>query len=229
MIATDAHVAVIDDVKGQAETAAGIVEEAGLIPWIVSEGDGLFEQTGQLIEMVRDNGCSMIICDHRLSQTQFASFSGAAFVAKSYEEGIPGLLLSTFSSIDDDTSIRLYRAHIPSVISKGDLDPDVVLDGLQMCASEIAGEIRPERRASRTLVRIINVSMESQIPVVDAIVHTWDPGKAIRFPVDLIENERIREMLTFDFAGELRLFAEVNVGCSEDSGLFFRSFTMGDA
>ena len=224
MITDGTRVAVVDDVTSYAETAAGIAEEAGLVPSIITEQDGTFQETDQLLARVQATHCSAVICDHRLSQTQFASFTGAEFVSRLYRENIPGILLSTFSAIDADSSIRLYRDTIPSVISRDILDPDQVLQGLRRCEAELKGHILPERQPRRTLVRILNVSTESDIPVVDGILHSWSPDSAIRFPLSAIKDQRIIDALTLDFSGELRLFAEVNVGCRDESELFFRAF-----
>ena len=224
MIAAGTRVAVVDDREGQAETAAGIAEEADLVPSIFSEAAGAFSTTNQLLEEVRSAGCDAVICDHRLSQTGFASFTGAEFVANLFREGIPGVLLSTFSAIDSETSIKLHRAEIPSLMDRSALDPDELVAALKRCESELAGEIAPERRLWRTLVRIENVSSESEIPVVDAVVHTWNPDRAVRFPLDLIEDRNIRRGLATGLGLPMRLFAQVNIGCRSESELYFREF-----
>ena len=224
MIAEGAHVAVVDDIKGQAETTAGIAEEARLVPSIISEADGVFHCTQELLELVQDSHCSAVICDHRLSQTGFASFTGAEFVASLYDQGMPAVLLSTFSAIDGDTSIKLHRARIPSLIPRSDLDPRKIMVGLKLSQSELAGHTSPERRPWRTLVRIEAISKEGETPVAEAIVHTWKPDLAIRYPLALIENSSIRQHLTNNRSWPVRLFAEVNVGCDTANDLFLRSF-----
>jgi len=224
MIATGTKVAVVDDREGQAETAAGIAEEADLVPSIFSETAGAFGTTGQLLERVQSAGCDAVICDHRLSQTGFASFTGAEFVANLFRQGIPGVLLSTFSAIDSETSIKLHRAEIPSLMDRSDLHPDGLLAALKRCESELAGQVAPERELRRTLVRVESVSSESEIPVVDAVVHTWNPDHAVRFPLELIEDRDIRHALTTGLRLPVRLFARVNIGCQSESELYFREF-----
>lgn len=224
MIAEGTRVAVIDDIIGQAETTAGIAEEARLMPSIISEAHGVFTYTQQLLELVQDNDCSAVIADHRLSQTGFASFTGAEFVANLYDQGMPAVLLSTFSAIDSDTSIKLHRARIPSLIPRNGLDPREIMVGLKLSESELAGHTSAERRAWRTLVRIEGISKEGEIPVVEAIVHTWKPDLAIRYPLELIENLSLRQHLANNCSWPVRLFAEVNVGCDEANDLFLRSF-----
>lgn len=220
------RVAIVDDERKSAEWAADIAEEAGMNPTIFSEGQGPFGKVSELISLIKQSQCDVVISDHRLSDTPFASFSGAQLVSGLFLQGVPGLLLSTYSSIDGATSIRLHRAHIPSVISREDFDPERILRGLSLCEKELAGGISPERLPRRTLVRVVSVTTESDAPVVDAIVHTWNPDKAIRFPLMIVTDPLIRAALPPGFRGELRLFAEVNVGCSDEKDLFFRNFEL---
>lgn len=228
MIAPGTRVAVVDDQQGQAETAAGIAEEANLVPSIFSESmsdsAGAFGSTDQLLKLVSSDGCDAVICDHRLSQTGFAAFTGAEFVANLFRKSIPGVLLSTFSSIDSETSIRLHRAEIPSLIDRETLDPNGLLAALRRCESELEGQVAPERRLWRTLVRIESTSSESEMPVADAIVHTWNPDHAVRFPLDLIEDPEIREAVMASDQTPTRLFAKVNIGCRSESELFLQDF-----
>lgn len=226
MIAEGSHIAVIDDVQTYAETAAGVIEEAGLIPAIITEGHGAFQRTQKLLEVVRDHRCTAVVCDHRLSQTQFASFTGAEFVSRLYRERIPGVLISTFSAIDSDASIRLYRAELPSVIGRDELGPDHVMEGLVRCASELAGHVAADREGRRTLLRVTGVGRDGADKFVEAIVHTWNPDHAVRFPMNLIKEPHVRRVLDGEFANDVRLFAEVNVGCGHDSELFFESFEL---
>ena len=224
MISEGSRVAVIDDIEEQAETTAGIAEEASLVPTIISEADAGFQCPRQLFEFVKANNCTAVICDHRLTPRGFASFTGAEFAANAYVKSMPALLLSTFSAIDGDTSIKLYRARIPSLISRNDLEPRKIIDGLQRSARELAGHIPSDRVLWRTLVRIEGISIEGETPVAEAIVHTWKPGLAIRYPLALIEDEPIRQHLMINNSWPVRLFAEVNVGCTDAIDLFLRSF-----
>ena len=218
------RIAVIDDERRKAETAAGIAEEAGLEPIVISEGDGVFVVPDQLLNSLRSANCTAAICDHRLSQTQFAQFDGAEFMSTLFREKIPGVLLSTFAAIDGDTSIRLHRAQIPYIISRENLVPDEIVRGLERCLAEFTGDIPPERVARRTLVRVVDVANDGSAAVVDAIVHTWNPDTGVRFPLSVVEDPDIQRILRQWQGLELRLFAEINVGCESADELFFRSF-----
>ena len=224
MISEGSLVAVIDDIIEQAETIAGIAEEANLVPSIISERDGAFQDPHQLLEFVQASDCTAVICDHFLSHREFASFTGAEFVAIAYDKSLPAVLLSTFSAIDGETSIKLHRARIPSLITRNDLDPRKIINGLQRSARELAGDIAPERRPWRTLVRIEGVSIEGKTSFAEAIVHTWKPDLAIRYPLALIEDEHIKQHLMDNVNWPVRLIAEVNIGCDDANDLYLQSF-----
>ena len=223
-------VAIVDDERFNAEVAADIAEEAELVPTIISDGDGHFQEVAQLLERIRTLDCDAVVCDHRLSGTPFASFLGAELVASLYDEHIPGLLLSTFAGVDSDSTIRRYRARIPCLVSRGHLDPDNMLQGLRLCESEFNDHFAPERRPRRTLVRVVGISSSpspvSSGTVVDAIMHSWDPDRGVRFPLDLIDDPQIKQLLLNDFKGEMRLFAQVNVDCHNSMDLFFQDFEL---
>ena len=116
------------------------------------------------------------------------------------------------------------RAHIPYIISRHQLVPAEIVRGLERSSRELTGAIPPERVARRTLVRVVEVGMDGSTPVADVIIHTWDPDARVRFPLAVVEDSGIERELRLWQGGELRLFAEVNVGCENANELFFRSF-----
>jgi len=224
MIGEGVRVAIVDDVLHSAEWAADIAEEAGLTASVISEDEGPFHTPEQLLDRIQSDGCQAVICDHRLTQTPFASFTGAEFVSGLYDNRIPSLLHSTLSVIGSDASIKMYRARIPSLVSREGLDPPQIIEALNRSQAELNGDVAPERQPRRTLVRIIGVSEEGDEPEVSAVIHTWNPDETVRFPLGLIGDRQITEVLTTSFNEELRLFAEVNVGCQNETELFYERF-----
>lgn len=224
MITIGSQVAVIDDDAGLAESTAGIAEEASLVPSIISEAESGFQRPHQLLDFVQASDCTAVICDHRLSPKGLASFTGAEFVASAYDKSLPAVLLSTFAAIDGDTTIKLHRARIPSLLPREELDPHTIMDGLKRSESELAGQVVSERKTWRTLVRIESVSKDLEAPAADAVVHTWKPQQAARFPLAIIEEESIRQYLMDNDNWPVRLFAEVNIGCNKPYDLFLHSF-----
>ena len=219
-------VAIVDDKQSQARTVARVVEDAGMIPLIITEGQGEFTRPQDLMELVVSQDCAAVVCDHRLTERPFASFFGAEFVARSFRMKIPGVLLSTYASEDARTTIRLHRADIPSVVRWETLDPEPLRDGLLRCLDEIGGWVEPEREPWRVMVRVSRVTQEASGKTVWAVMHTLDPDREVQFPHALIEDLHISSLLRIGFEGEMRLFADVNVECLDEDDLFFKEFEL---
>ncbi|MXX80263.1 MAG: hypothetical protein F4Y69_04405 [Chloroflexi bacterium] len=224
MIAPGSFVAVIDDEQLNADTTAGVVSDASLKPVVISRDAGQFPSVSDLLEMVQSARCEAVICDHRLSTKGLAQFTGAQFVSQLYQQHIPAVLLSTFAAIDKDDSIRRYRSEIPLVMARSELAPESLIKGLEYCRDELEGHVAPERQPWRTLVRIVDVLHDVNQGVVDAVLHNWNPNSAVRFPLEVVDNPEVASALQADFSGELRVFARVNIGCRDESELFFGGF-----
>lgn len=226
MIAPGTLVAVVDDEELYAEATADVLSDANLRPVVISRDAGQFPSVKELLGKIQSDRCEAVICDHRLSTKGLAQFTGAEFVSELYQQHIPALLLSTFAAIDADYSIRRFRSEIPFVMERSDLAPERVLQGLEYCHDELEGRVAPERQTWRTLVRIVDVKPSINHGVADAILHNWNPDRAVRFPLDVVDDARIELALRTDFSGELRVFAQVNVGCRDESELFFQDFEL---
>ena len=227
-IGKGAKVAVIDDERYKAETVAGIAEEANLEPAIISDGDGPFQEMDHLLRRIQTLGCAAVVCDHRLTGSQFSSFLGAELLATLFSQKIPGLLMSTFAAEDSETSIRRYRAYIPSLVSREKLNPSRMLKYLRFCENEINGYTSPERFAHRVLLRVVGISssLADNGVLIDTIMHSWNHDEKIQFPLELVDDLRIRKALQEDFKDGVRLFAKVNIDCSDSKDLFFKNFEM---
>ena len=224
MIADGTLVAVVDDEQLYAKTTADVVTDASLRPVVISRDAGQFPNVSELLEKVQSARCEAVICDHRLNTRGLAQFTGAQFVSELYQQHIPALLLSTFAAIDADDSIRRYRSEIPLVMKRSDLAPERLVEGLEYCRAELEGRRAPERQPWRTLVRIVDVLPDVNQGMVDAILHSWNPDSAVRFPLEAVDNPKIASTLLHHFSGELRVFAQVKVGCRDESELFFEGF-----
>ena len=71
------------------------------------------------------------------------------------------------------------------------------------------------------LLRITNITDESNEQVVDAIIPSWNPRWAVRFPVSLIPSG-FHDILAPDVA----FFAQVNIGAERSDDLYFREFEL---
>lgn len=211
-------IVIIDDEKDFAKTAAWEVEDAGYEPFLIV--DGSFKRIDDLVSRIPQDTFG-ILCDHRLGKSGLAGFYGSDFVAALYDRKIPALLDTQFYDMDSDVSIRKHRHKIPVLLNKNDVDASAITKGLEICISEFHGTVPSDRKGYRNIVRIADVSEESGEKVIDAIIPGWNPHKAVRLPLSLIN-----EWLDFVPEVETRLIANVNSGAQKQEDLFFTDFEL---
>lgn len=210
-------IAIVDDESTDAQIPEWEVEAAGFEPVFVNRSFKRIEDLAAFIKAEAQGA----LCAHRLANYGFAHFYGAKLVASLYDLKIPALLITQYSSIDNDVSIRKWRDKIPVLLSQDEADPDTIRRGIEHCVLELRGYLPVTRRPHRTLLRITNVTDESGEKVVDVIIPSWNPHRAVRLPVSLIPIE-LHNVL----APKTRLFALVNIGAEKDDDLYFREFEL---
>jgi hypothetical protein len=210
-------IAIVDDDINAAEVTSWQVEDAGFEPLIV---DDTFGSVNQLSSFIQENAHGAL-CDHRLSHRGFANFYGANLVATLYDLRMPAILVTQYIEIDKDVSIRRWRHKIPVLLSRDETDELSIKKGLRDCILEIKGDVPSPRKPYRTLLRITNIDDESNERVVDVIIPSWNPHRAVRFPVSIMPNE-LHDKLVPD----LWLFSYVNIGAEKSDDLFFDQFEL---
>jgi hypothetical protein len=153
-----------------------------------------------------------------------AQFYGAEAVATLNERRqTPALLVTTWSKIDVDVSIRRYRSNVPILLSADEFqDPVMIRAQIDACSAEvIEGRIPSHRVTRRSLVHIEERAQESGIEVVDAVIPGWNPKTKVRFPLELITRnlwENVRQGAFF--------IAYVNRGAEKEEDLFLERFEL---
>lgn len=214
------RVAIIDDDYTQAETTALKIEEANFEPEII-RAEHPFKQLEDLAAEVVRTGSQAAVCDHRLTPQGFATFNGAPFVALLYDKKVPSVLITTYD-MDVDVSIRKCRHKIPVLLDRdAATDPDIIRQGLLESARELQGDLSIDRRPHRSLVRVTNIDTESNEPVLDVIIPSWNPKRAVRFPLSLVGWS-----IQNDVRQGTRLFAQVNIGAEDPQELYFTDFEL---
>lgn len=210
-------IVVIDDEKDFAKTVEWEIEDAGYEPFLIVEGN--FKEVNDLVSQIPQDTFG-VLCDHRLSKSGLADFYGSDLVATLYDLKIPALLDTQFYDMDSDVSIRRRRHKIPVLLNKDNVDSNTITEGIQLCHRELNGNVLSHRRPHRNIMWIVDLSKESGDKVVDVIIPGWNPSKAVRLPVSLIE-----EWIT-EFQPEIGkyLIANVNNGASNSEDLYFTHF-----
>ncbi len=220
----DALVAIINDDPSDRDVWSMQIEEAGFTPLVIEQPVGrAFNSVLELLEQV-EGRATWAVCDHRLSPRGMAQFTGAEAVASFNERRrTPALLVTTWNKIDVDVSIRRYRTHVPILLSADEFqDPAIIRQQLKACSDEIIGGNIPAHRVPlRTLLRIEELSTESGIDVVDAVIPGWNPNTKVRFPLELIDKT------LWDHASQGAYFvAFVNRGAQTEEELFLERFEL---
>jgi hypothetical protein len=210
-------IVIIDDEKDFAETAAWEVEYAGYDPFLII--DGSFNKIDDLVSQIPEDTYG-VLCDHRLGKSGLASFYGSDLVAALYDRKIPALLDTQFYDMDSDVSIRKQRHKIPVLLNKDNVVASTIEEGMKICLLELNGNVSSDRKSYKNIVRIIDIDQKSHEQVVDVIIPSWNPYKAVRLPSSLIREW----ILDFQPTKGVRLIANVNSGAQNPEDLYFTNF-----
>jgi CheY-like chemotaxis protein len=222
-------IAIIDDEEQSRETLAETLQLIGFEPFIVQD---TFTKVSDLAAYIKKNA-QAVICDHRLSDRGLAPFTGAELMPLLYRDKVPSLLMTQYTETDINVSIRKYRESIPIVIGRDDLVDLYDLDrigikfnkGFETCSQEFQGIMSSIRRPHRTLINIVDITTDSGEDVVEVFIPSWNPYRAVRFPISQIPKEimtTVRDSL--DRKEEACLFACVNTGADKADDLYFTRF-----
>jgi hypothetical protein len=207
------QVKIIDDQPDAAEWLSYEVEEAGFRPIIVPCPAPPLDQLPLLIEPRTG-----FIFDHLLSPGNCANYVGAEAAAVMYALRTPALLITTYS-MDADVGIRRWRASIPVLLDRDAVDQDSLNAAFVKCLRELRDGPPPSRQTLAAIVRVERMSSETGERVLDVIVGSWNPRKAVRLPLAMLPDN-----LRGSVQEGTRFVADVNIGAETGDELFFANF-----
>lgn len=210
-------IAIVDDERNDAEIAETDVKHAGFEPIAINR---TFRRIEELLAYIKSEAQGAL-CTHRMSRFGFNNFYGANLVASLYDLKIPAVLITQYTDIDNDVSIRRWRDKIPVLLNRDEADAESIRRGIENCLLELQGHLPESRIPYRVLLRITNIGNESNEQVVDVIIPGWNPYRAVRFPLALIPVD-----LHAKLSPGVRLFAKVNIGAEKSEDLYFREFEL---
>ena len=211
-------VAAVDDVPDELETLEGELEEAGheVLPRRAS-----LPSLDSLVSWLGEQKAEAFVCDQRLSVSTYATFQGAEAISLVVcRLGLPSILVSSYFATEL-LAIMRWRAHIPIVIEKETLNPSIINEGFRLCESELQGDIPTQRILRRTGLSIQRVSGGNPV-LVDVIIPSWDEDQVVRFPLELIEDARLKEEVVEGHSDWI--IAKSNIDAERSSDLFFQDF-----
>ena len=215
-------IALIDDDKNAANTLSVLLEDAGFEPLVLREPLGSLSEATAFIK----TRTQAALCDHRLRHFSLIPFTGAELVAQLYLEGFPAVLITQYLGIDVNVELRKYRQNIPILLARTDADPDTLASSFEVCQAELSGNRPPHRRPWRSLVHVQAKDSEAGEDVLDAVIPSWRPYEAVRFPASLLGPLMNQIPEGLGGALDIRFFAQVNIGAESAQEIFLSNFEL---
>ena len=204
-------IAVLDDNADDLEMTVMAVEAAGFKPYILESMDSVDEALRQ----IRENA-QALVSDHHLEWADGARFTGAEIVSRCYQEGIPAVLVTGYMT-DSNSTIRRFRRGVPELVSRSDLDGDLLATAIETAISELHDSPTREREPHRALVRVDRVNANTG--QLDVVVPQWDPHMKIAMPAAILGIAADPDDL--DGLKNARFLGLVNTGAAEHEDLYF--------
>jgi hypothetical protein len=213
------RIAVADDNSEYLMQRSQLVGMAGFEPVPLK---GHYRTVGDLIDAMRRENATGLICDHKLTEGDYAGFEGVEAVAALYGSQTPAILVTDYVDSDLRQSIRKFRKHVPVLIKGSDLRPKVITAGLEAWEREVIHKNVPvQRRALRALVEVDDIAEGPKCRMLTVFVPRWREHEAVQLSEDMIP-PTIRPHLK---KGVI-LTASVNVDAERIEDLFFDDFEL---
>ncbi|MGW0757230.1 hypothetical protein ACWD1Y_12190 [Streptomyces sp. NPDC002814] len=213
-----ARVAVVDDDPEEAYATGMVLRLAGFEPVEISPER---EKPEQMLKRVTDS-CVAAVFDHRLNGRLNVPFDGAELASLASRRGFPAVLSSTYISRDQSTTIRLRRADIPCLLDKDEQSAETIQSAFEAIVAEFHGNAPRARLALPTVIEVLGVHTNEEMPTAEVVVPAWRPSVAIQLPTELITRDT---GISLEDLPNRWLEAEVNCHAERERDLFFRKFS----
>jgi CheY-like chemotaxis protein len=218
------RVAILEDDPTNRERLAEKIHDCGGVPLPVA---GPAPALSQLKRYCAANRINLLVCDHHLSDRNYASYFGAQAVAQSYRNGVGGILVTAFERDDAEVLLRRDRRFIPALLhSPSEVTSAKLQAALIQAEQEVLYKKPVQARVGhRTImsVQAIEARGSAKDKVVKVFMSQWSNEQAVVFPLDEIPSKFHSEVKP----GRL-LIAEVNIEAGRQEDLFFTKFELPD-
>jgi hypothetical protein len=214
---TKRKVAVADDNPKYRDQKSRIVAIAGFEPVPL---DGQYPHVRDLLDAVKRVNATALVCDHKLSEGNYAGFEGVEAVAELYGSTTPGILVTDYGDSELRNSIRRHRDRVPSLIRGTDFEPENIVASIENWEKEvIRHEIPVWRRPRRALVTVDEVGNAKNGWMHTVFVPRWRMHEAISLPKDSIPADLLPGLKSGS-----KLISSVNTEAERIDELYFKDF-----
>jgi CheY-like chemotaxis protein len=209
MLALNDRVAVIDDEPDGRDTIVDLLGEQHFepIPIIGPFGSDI----DRLIAEVDRADPGFVICDHRLTAKQYATFTGLQVVERLIESKRPAMLITTFQE-PDLIALRAARSRIPVIKGRDGFQYEQVIRFREIVRRELADQPVASRKPHRVILRVADVRTRD----IDIVVPSWNRDHAFILPKMQLANAVRNAVRKGDY-----LLGDVNIGATHEDEIYF--------
>lgn len=209
MLALNDRVAVIDDEPDGRDTIVDLLGEQHFEPIAIMGPFG--SDIDRLIAEVDKADPGFVICDHRLTAKQYATFTGLQVVERLIERKRPAMLLTTFQE-PDLIELRAARPRVPVIKGRDGFSFEEVSRLREIVQLEIADQPVNSRKPHRVILRVEGVRASD----IEIVVPSWNRDHAFVLPKRQIA-EAVRDAIK---KGDY-LLGDVNIGAPSEDEIYF--------
>lgn len=209
MLAQNDRVAVIDDDDDGRDT---LIDSLGDHHYVGVPIVGRYgSDINRLVQEIEAFNPRFVICDHRLTAQQYASFNGLQVVEKLIELKRPAMLLTTYQE-PERTALREARWRVPVIKGRDRFTVDEVPTLFDIVRKEIADQPVASRKPHRVLLRVEAVRDND----IDVVVPSWNRDHAF-----VLTKRSLGEKVRGVVKGGDYLLGDVNIGATSEDELYF--------
>jgi hypothetical protein len=169
---------------------------------------------GTLDEYIaRETGADAAITDYQLRPSNYAYFDGIELAARWYGLRMPTILCTTFHE-SNVVQFRKYRRWVPVVMPPKDLNPDTLIEAIELVANELQGHWVAPRRPWRAQIHFVEVDAGSNTAI--AKVPAWSE-EAVAFRLTDLPGMLQQSLHR---TPEMRFHAKANLGTENGRDLY---------
>ncbi len=161
-----------------------------------------------------------IISDYMLKNhtSAYSKVNGDIIISTAYKKHIPGILCSSFDSVNLGLS-RTIRRYVPKIISTRTLSNELgtseyIIKTKEMICNEFKDIYTKQRRPWRALLRTIYYDNDHKLVYVE--IPSWEPDTKLAMPLSDFSDTLKSKVIKEDF----RFHAVVNLDCEKAEDIY---------
>ncbi len=220
---TSKRIAVFEDNATQRERYADTILSLGMEAIRVDTPPPF----SQIEPFLRNNRITGVISDHRLTEGHYSEYVGAQLVKACYGLRIGAVLITSYTHLDANTTLRINRRWLPCVINSEQLNnPRLEIQAALAIADAEArqGLLPLQREPFRAVMTVTRAETLGNRQMVKVLIGQWRSDQEVTFPLEMVPEEMRHKIKPNEL-----LIAQVNLDAELAEDLYFENFELPDA